>query len=308
LHVHASGVLLGLTAILSVGASAVEAQAYPPAYEAPGGCPDEAELERTLSELLPEAPTAPPSLVVSVVPAESGFSLSILGEDGAPIRTFDGPDCAALVGSAAVHLALFYQSAADSIPEPVARPAPRPGPRIVPPPEPPIPLRLRAGLSGGVGGGALPGLGAAAGLELGVEIDFVTLLASSDIWPTRSLDIQGGGRGEFWRTSASIDGCGFATFAWFRMGACAGGGLVFVTGTGVDVMDPDRQLAILPSIRGRIRLELDTAVRPMLAFDLETLPLMTPFTLMDTGALVYETPPLSVVGWLGIAGVLDLTR
>lgn len=289
-----------------LGAERADAQNYPPGYEAPGGCPEEAELRRTLGELLPEPPASPPRLVVSVVPAESGFSLSILDANGDALRTFDGPDCAALVGSAAVHLALFYQNQAAETEPAVAPPRPRP-PRIVQPPEPPLPIRLRAVLSVGAGGAGLPAIGFGGSLELGVELDFLVFMATADLWPVRTKDIPPTGHGEFWRTSAGLDACAFGTVGWFRFGGCGGGAIVLLTGSGVQIPEPERHTAVIPATRARVRFETDTPIRPVIAFDLEVLPIVHPFTLRRTGEVVFETPAVAAAAWVGVAGVLDLT-
>jgi hypothetical protein len=292
--------------VLVAGAARAGAQDYPPGYEAPGGCPEETEFRRTLGELLPEPPASPPRFVVSVVPAEAGFSLSILDANGGSVRTFDGPDCAALVGSAAVHLALFYQNQVAET-QPVVRP-PRPPPRIVPPPEPALPIRLRAVMSAGAGGAGLPGIGFGGALELGIELDFLVFVATGDVWPVRTIAIDPTGFGEFWRTSAGLDACAFGTVSWFRFGGCAGGGVAVLVGSGVQIRNAMENSAVIPLLRGRVRLEIDAPIRPVVAFDLEVLPVVHPFTLMDTGTVVFETPAFTAAAWVGVAGVLDLTR
>lgn len=169
-------------------------------WQAPAGCPDEAEVQAQVASMLRASTTAPrPVDADAVVEArEDGFALR-LRMDGGDAREFEDPSCAVLAEATAVAVALAADPSASPIepspveptpvepnpvepdpvePVPPPKPVPPEEPEPTPPPQQPVvdgPSRVeppaaeprvrRFELAAMVGGsfGVLPGPGVEAG-------------------------------------------------------------------------------------------------------------------------------------------------
>jgi len=242
-------------------------------WDAPAGCPSQADIAGQIAARVGDSADAPARVVFHVEPRDGRWHLvgEISGVADGGRRELSAATCEELAEAAVLIVTI-------AVDPPVVPPAPQPAAIVTPPPDPPAaivtlppappaaivtpppappaspPLVERApspspppprrrlsaliGLAGGLGLGALPGPAGLLRLALGVRGERWSAALVQDLWLPRSRDVSTdpayGGRFSLW--SAGLRGCGVVPAGRVEVPLCATLAAGVMAGKGVGAL------------------------------------------------------------------------
>ena len=281
-------------------------------WTAPDECPPIEELRAEIRRVAGPVPTPTQKPEVRAVvrrgPKDS-WQLTLSTRIGALAgeRRLAAPSCGELMRAAALVLALMINPTAAAAPPPVPPPPPPPPPpptiSEVRAPPPPAPLPFLVGVDGAVGTGLLPQT--AAGLQLrlgwGIGLFGAELRATGSTSTTGLSPSNPGAGGTFDLADLAAAGCArFLAARRLSPGACLGGAVMRLHGTGFGVSEPGEATAWWPGAFFEASLRLRVTTRHALRVAAEALvPIGRPTFALEGLGTVWRPDALAARGTLG---------